>query len=360
MDALIYIVDDEEHNVVLLERLLRKHGYHRIQGVTGASALEELLEQQTPDLLLLELNMPEVTGLDILQRWQSLLATAPPVPILVLTGDTRTDTRRVALQLGARDFVNKPFDPPEVLCRIRNLLESRLSQKMLIDQNRCLDELVQERTAQVHQSQLELLSRLGAAAEYRDDQTGLHIRRVAQYAVALSESLGMDEQFCECIYHASQLHDVGKIAIPDRILLKEGKLTPEEFTIMKSHAEVGSRILKGGQSSEVIMAEEIARTHHERWDGSGYPAGLAGEEIPLTGRIVAVCDVFDALTSARPYKRAWTVEEATQEIANQSGRHFDPALVEKFLASLERFTAIYSELNQPEIPEAGLAQAQVV
>jgi CHASE2 domain-containing sensor protein len=203
--------------------------------------------------------------------------------------------------------------------------------RRVADENEVLDARVRERTAELHETQLEIVRRLALAAESRDEETGEHIDRISERCYEMARALDMDENQAELMRHASVLHDVGKIGIPDRILLKPGKLDPEEWEIMKTHAELGASILSGSSSPFLQAAEEIARTHHERWDGSGYPAGLAGEDIPLSGRICAICDVYDALLSERPYKRAWPLHEALAEIRKQSGSHFDPALVEVFM-----------------------------
>jgi putative two-component system response regulator len=259
------------------------------------------------------------------------LAEAPDAaaPILVLTADITTAAKHRALKEGARDFLTKPLDEIEVLLRIKNLLENRFHHILL-------EKRVQERTQDLEKSQMEVLQRLALAAEYRDDDTRLHTRRVGQIARHIALALGWSAEQADLIFRASPLHDVGKIGIADAILLKPGKLTEEESTVMKQHTLIGGKILSESDSSWLQLAEEIALTHHERWDGTGYPAGLAGEDIPLVGRIVAVADVFDALTHERPYKHAWSTEEALAEIKKQSGRQFDPHVVEAFLRTLEK------------------------
>ncbi len=251
---------------------------------------------------------------------------------LVLTADVSPETRRRALSQGANDFLIKPFDPREAILRINNLLAAWFLHLMPQQQNRILEEKVRERTRELEASQLEVLERLAQAAEFRDDDTGQHTQRVGAMAARLAHALKMPEEQIEVIRRAAPLHDVGKIGISDTILLKPGKLTQEEFEVIKSHAEIGGRMLAGGRSDLVQMAHVIALSHHERWDGNGYPQRLKGEEIPLEGRIVAVTDVFDALTNERPYKKAWTVAEARIEIENQSGKQFDPRVVEAFLS----------------------------
>lgn len=327
----IYIVDDEPHNVALLSKLLGRAGFTNISSTTDPEIAIQELPKGAWDLLLLDLTMPEVSGLELLEFLQPLITTTPPLPVLVLTGDTRTETRRAALSLGAKDFVSKPFDPPEVICRISNLLESRLLELQLLVQNRELESLVDQRTQQLRRNQLDSVRRLGLAAEYRDDQTGTHILRVSSAAAMLARAIGQNEDYVTSIHYAAQLHDIGKLAIPDSILLKPGPLDSEEFNAMKQHVRLGSDILKGSDCPILSMAEQIALYHHERWDGRGYLRGLQGEEIPLCARILSLCDVFDALTSERPYKKAWSREEALAEIEKGRGTQFDPHLMDHFL-----------------------------
>jgi putative two-component system response regulator len=249
--------------------------------------------------------------------------TASPVPILVLTADATTTARHAALRAGAKDFLTKPLDEVDVVLRTNNLLGARLHSVLLEAQ-------VRERTHALEQAQLETLQRLALAAEYRDDDTGLHTRRVGLSAGRIAAALGLPAAQVEILRRAAPLHDVGKIGIPDAILLKPGKLTAEEVVTMQRHTTIGEALLAGSSSPWLQLAAEIALTHHERWDGTGYPAGLAGTDIALTGRIVAVADVFDALTHVRPYKPAWPVDEALAEIERQSGRQFDPCVVAAF------------------------------
>jgi putative nucleotidyltransferase with HDIG domain len=247
-----------------------------------------------------------------------------------LTADITPEAKRRALTEGALDFLTKPFDATEVLLRIKNLLQTRLLHLQLREQNEVLDEKVRERTADLEATQVEILERLALAAEYRDDDTGEHTKRVGETTARIAEALDWSQAEVELIRRAAPLHDVGKIAIPDSILLKPGKLTPEEFERMKTHTSLGAQMLSGGEFPLLQLAEQIALTHHERWDGTGY-IGLREESIPMAGRIVTVADVFDALTSERPYKKAWPVSEAIEEIQRQSGHQFDPRIVEVFL-----------------------------
>jgi cyclic di-GMP phosphodiesterase len=328
--ARILIVDDQPSNVLLLEGILQEEDYTDYKGITDSrQALAVYLEYQ-PDLILLDLQMPYLDGFEVMNQLRACVAPGGFLPILVLTADITPEAKRQALAEGAMDFLTKPFDQTEVVLRIRNLLQMRALHLQLQDQNQLLEQKVQERTAELEETQLEILERLALAAEYRDDDTGEHTKRVGQMSAQIAQALGMSNGEVELIRRAAPLHDVGKIAIPDSILLKPGKLTPEEVEIMKTHTAVGAKMLSGGQFPLLQRAEEIALTHHERWDGTGH-LGLQGKAIPIAGRIVTVADVFDALISERPYKEAWPPTEAIEEVQRQSGRQFDPQVVHAFL-----------------------------
>jgi putative two-component system response regulator len=333
-NARILIVDDEPVNVVLLERVLRQAGYQWLTGTTDPRQVASLREEKAPDIILLDLQMPYLTGFDVLEQLQADKEAAY-LPVLVLTADITPSARQRALSGGAKDFVTKPFDQVEVLLRVRNLLETRLLHLRQRDQNRLLEEKVKERTRDLERSQGEMLQRLAEAAEFRDDDTGQHTQRVGEMAAQLTRELGLGDQRAQLIFHAAPLHDVGKIGIADAILLKPGKLAPEEFEIMKTHAAIGAALLKEGHSPLVQMAHVIALTHHEKWDGSGYPQGLRGQDIPIEGRITAVVDVFDALTHERPYKNAWPIHHALAEIEAAAGAHFDPEVTRAFQKMLQ-------------------------
>jgi putative two-component system response regulator len=260
---------------------------------------------------------------------------ASNLPILVVTGDNTVAARRRALAAGAKDFLQKPFDTTEVLLRIHNLLEARFLYLALHRQNESLEEKVSQRTLELEDAQMEILERLALAAEFRDDATRQHTQRVGSWSARLAKKLGLSDRAAELVRRAAPLHDLGKIGVPDTILLKLDRLTDEEFRIIKTHTTVGARILSGSRFPLLQLAEQIAETHHEHWNGGGYTPGMSGETIPLVSRIVAVVDVFDALTHARPYKHAWPVEQAVGEILRQSGRQFDPHVVDSFLELLE-------------------------
>ena len=320
----ILIVDDEPANVTLLERMLRHAGYSNLTGTTDSRQVPRLFAENRPDLVLLDLHMPHVDGFETMDLLSALIAEGAYLPILVITADTTQVARQRAFSNGARDFVTKPFDVTEVLLRVRSLLQTR-------DLHERLAVRAKESSSEAQDAQLETLQRLAIAAEYRDDETGEHIVRVGRMAGYLARVYGLPKAQSDMIGVAAPLHDVGKIGIADSILLKTEALTDEEFERVRVHTIVGAAILSDSRFPLVQMASEIAITHHERWDGSGYPRGLKGTAIPVEGRIVAVADVYDALTHERRYKDAWSVEHALDEIASHSGRGFDPDVVTSFL-----------------------------
>ncbi len=344
--AKILIVDDQVPNVRLLERMLKGAGYREVHGTTEPREVAELYARHHFDLVLLDINMPHLNGFQVMEQL-SLIEPDTYVPVLVLTAQSDMETRLHALEAGAKDFLGKPFERLEVLTRIRNMLEVRLMHNQIRDQNRILEDKVRARTAELLDTRLEIIRRLGRAAEYRDNETGLHIIRMSKFSAVLARAAGLVEGACEMILNASPMHDIGKIGIPDRILLKPGKLDQEEWEVMKTHAAIGAEILTGHHSDLMGMAGQIALTHHEKWDGTGYPNGLKGEDIPIEGRIVAVCDVFDALTTERPYKKAWSVPSALSYIEENSGGHFDPALVEAFRKILPQVMEIKERHAEP-------------
>ena len=327
-EATILIVDDQEPNVLLLEKLLSVSEYANVTSTTDSSRAVELCAALEPDLLLLDLQMPAPDGFEILGQLQPWIESSTRLPILVLTADTTADAKRRALTLGASDFLSKPLDMTEVALRIRNLLVMRLLQQELRDQNALLERRVAERTHDLEEARSEALERLALAAEYRDDATGAHARRLGELAAFLARALELPDDLVELLRKASPLHDVGKVGISDAILLKKGKFTPEEYEAMKLHVAFGAEILGRSRSPLMRLAEEIALTHHERWDGSGYPAGLKGEEIPLSGRIVGVVDSFDAIISRRSDRP--TIEQALAEIESLAGTLYDPRVVAAF------------------------------
>jgi putative two-component system response regulator len=331
--AKILIVDDQKPNLDVLEKLFARQGYRRIQSTQDSLQALPLFLDLMPDIVLLDLNMPHMDGYAVMRQIRTRIPADEYLPILILTADTTSEAKMRALSDGARDFLAKPLDIAEVALRTSNLLETRFLYSRLRNQNEILELKVRQRTAELHQAEVETLERLAMAAEYRDDCTGQHTRRVGHVSALLAQALGLPEWKVEFIRQAAPLHDVGKIGIPDQILLKPGRLTHEEFEIIKTHTAIGARMLSGSTSPLLQFAEEIALTHHERWDGAGYTR-LPGSAIPLAGQIVAVADTFDALTHVRPYKQAWPVAEASREIQSQGGQQFDPNLVRRFMEIL--------------------------
>lgn len=330
LGARILIVDDEKPNVLLLERILAEAGYTDTLSTTDPTKVRDLVEGFRPDLVLLDLHMPRMNGFAVMEQLRSSVDPMSEPPVLVLTADVTREVKHRALVAGARDFLTKPLDLEEVLLRIGNILNIRFLEQALREEKALLEDRVLERTKDLEDAQTETFERLAMAAEFRDDDTGEHTRRVGTTAALVAEALGLPDAEVDMLRRAAALHDVGKIGIPDRILLAPRALTPEEFDIVKRHTKIGARLLSGSRSPTLAMAEEVALSHHERWDGSGY-AGLAGEDIPLVGRITTVADVFDALTHQRPYKAAWPVEKALREIEQQRGKQFDPRPADAFL-----------------------------
>ena len=327
----ILIVDDEPTNVAVLEAVLTGERYANLTTTGDPREVVGLHKLHDFDLILLDIRMPHMSGIEVLEKLSATLEPGDWLPVLVVTAQTDDETRYKALAAGARDFVNKPFKRWEVMLRIRNLLETRhffKHQRMRADQ---LDEIVHERTKEIRETQLKIIERLGAAGEYRDEETGMHVMRMSHSSQKLALAAGLDAATAETILYATPMHDIGKIGISDTILLKPSRLDPDERKIMETHAAIGGKIIGEHKAEVLAMARNVALFHHEKWDGSGYPHGIKGEAIPIEARIAAICDVFDALTSARPYKEAWPLDKAVGLIKEQAGKHFDPRLVEMFL-----------------------------
>ncbi|MBT3367333.1 MAG: response regulator [Nitrospina sp.] len=344
----ILIVDDEQANIALLEDVLENEGYTFFKSTQDSRKALDIYKEMCPDLVLLDLNMPYLDGFQVIEQLKEFEKDSY-APILVLTAQSDRNTRLRALSAGARDYIEKPFDITEVTQRISNMLEIRLLHNQVRDQNLILEEKIRERTHELEETRREAILRLGRAAEYRDNETGMHVIRMSRLSAKLAKEIGLSDDECQLMLQASPMHDVGKIGVPDQILLKPGKLNEEEWAIMKKHPEIGAEILSGSHSSVMQLAETISLTHQERWDGSGYPNNLKGEEIPLSGRIVAICDVFDALTSKRYYKEAFSVEKAMEIIEQGSGKDFEPYLVDTFKKVLPEMIRIVKELpdNEP-------------
>ncbi len=324
----VLVVDDTPENIDVLREILQPD-YRVKAALNGARALKIAQTAPHPDLILLDIMMPEIDGYEVCRQLKAHPNTAD-IPVIFISAMSREEDEASGLALGAVDYITKPVCPEIVRARVRTHLA-------LYDQSRYLEQLVSKRTAELERKTIELAESreqvihcLGRAAEFKDNETGMHVIRMSHYARLIAAAIGEDQAWVRLLHQAAPMHDIGKIGIPDSILLKPGKLDSDEWDVMKKHPEYGGDII-GKHSSELMrMAREIALTHHEKWDGSGYPNGLKGEEIPLGARIVAIADVFDALTSERPYKRAWSIEEATSWIEQQSGSHFDPGLVEAF------------------------------
>ncbi len=344
-EADILIVDDEPFNLKLMDKMLGAQGYTNLVLVQDPRLVLEHYRKRRPDLILLDINMPYMDGFAVLDALRELNDTLLP-PVVVLTAQHGRDYLLRALNAGARDFIGKPFDRLELLARVRNLLDAHMAHRMVHEQKQVLDDLVHQRTDELRQTRLQVVQRLGRAAEYRDNETGYHIMRMSQISELLARKLGWSDAECELMLNASPMHDIGKIGIPDEILLKPGKLDQGQWEIMKTHTTIGAELLGGDDSELLELARSIALTHHEKWDGSGYPAGLCGEEIPQAGRIVAVADVFDALTSIRPYKKAWPLDEAVDYVRDNAGTHFDPAIVAQFEAALSDINAIRARYSE--------------
>jgi len=326
----ILIVDDEDDNIQVLRRILEADGFVNIESTSDPFEVAALVIELDPDLILLDVVMPGMNGHEVLVQLRAAGAREPYVPVLVLTSDHSRQAQRDAFSLGAKDFLTKPLSPSEVRLRVRNLLETRMLHLALHDQNDILETRVNERTAELREARLQVLHRLARAAEYRDDDTGRHTRRVGQTASRIARAMGLPQKQVSRIRMAAPLHDVGKIGIPDAILLSAGKLSDAEYEVMKTHCRIGADLLASDDVPLLALAAEIALSHHERWDGTGYPNALSATDVPLSGRIVSVADTYDALTHARPYKGAWAPEAALEEIRRLTGRAFDPDVVAAF------------------------------
>lgn len=343
VQAEILVVDDDSRNRQVLITLLEVEGYKVAEAANGQAAMD-YIARQAPDLVLLDIMMPEMDGFEVARRIKQDPATQD-IPIIMITALEDSNSKLRALNLGAEEFLTKPVNRAELWVRVRNLLKLKEYGDFLKRHNLLLENQVAQRTSALHKSYVQTLKVLGVAAEYRDEETGRHIQRIAEYSRHLAGQLGMSSEYCETIYHASPMHDIGKIGIPDTVLLKEGPLDENEWPIMKTHCEIGARILKHGQSPYLSMALDIAQSHHERWDGTGYPNGLAGEDIPLPARIMTITDVYDALRSKRPYKAALPHERALEIILKGDGRthpgHFDPEVLETFRRNADAFREIH-------------------
>ncbi len=318
---MILVVDDTPDNIDVLGGILSSE-YEIKAALNGEKALQIARKEPKPDMILLDIMMPGLDGYEVCQLLKADPGTSD-IPVIFITAKSETVDEQKGLEMGAVDYITKPVSPPIVKARVHTHLA-------LYDQNRELTHMVSERTEELSRTRLQIIRRLGRAAEYKDNETGMHVIRMSNSSRLIAQAYGGNEAWVERVYNAAPMHDIGKIGIPDNVLLKPGKLDAEEWELMKKHTDFGAEIIGEDESPLLQMSRTIALTHHEKWDGSGYPKGLAGEEIPLEGRIVAIADVYDALTSERPYKKAWSVEDAVKLIEENSGSHFDPSLVKLF------------------------------
>ncbi len=343
----IVIVDDNPMNVALLRHMVRD--LDDCEAVTFTSSADGVVWCATnlPDLVIVDYMMPPPDGLAFIEAFRAMEGRED-IPLLMITASSENEVRYQALSHGANDFLTKPIDRNEFLARARNMLALRRSQRALADRAEWLAGEVRKATADIVERERETVVRLSRAAEYRDPETGAHILRMAKYSELIARQLGLPPDQQTLLLQAAPMHDVGKVGTPDHILLKPGRLDADELVVMRQHALIGYEILAGSESPLLQAAALIARTHHEKFDGSGYPDGLKGEEIPLFGRIVAVADVFDALTSERPYKKAWTLEAAVDFLQQQRGLHFDPACIDAFLSDWDGVLAIRNRYRDDE------------
>lgn len=341
----ILIVDDHKPNRDLLNDQVIIMGHSPLLAENGLSALAQT-RQNTPDLILLDIMMPEMDGYQVLEKLKSDHSFCH-IPVIMISSVDEIDSVVRCIEKGAVDYLVKPFNPTLLEARIKSALASKglhdqevNYRKQIEEYNLTLEDKVRERTKNLEETQKEIILRLGQAAEYKDNETGMHVIRMSRYSASIGRAAGLSKMECEMLLAASPMHDLGKIGIPDSILLKLGKLDEKEWEIMKTHPVIGAKILSNSNSELLKTAEAIALVHQEKWDGSGYPKGLKGEEIPIFGRIVALADVFDALTTERPYKKAWSIEKSVAFIEEQSGKHFDPQLVPHFIKILPEILEI--------------------
>lgn len=357
-DKRILVVDDDERNLRLIGLLLSKDNYGFATARNGSEALE-MLSSYAPDLVMLDIMMPGMDGFEVCRRIR-LDADAGRVPIVMVTALEDRASRLAGLVAGANDFLSKPVDAVELMVRVKNLLRVKEFEDFLDNHNKILATQVAEKTKELSDAYIDTIYRLTLAAEYKDQDTAAHIRRISLFTHYLAKLLGYSDEAADVMYYASPMHDVGKIGIPDHVLLKDGPLTAEEFDVMKRHASIGADILNGASSAVLISAEKFALCHHERWDGTGYPQGLKGAEIPIEGRILNLVDQYDALRSVRPYKPSYSHQKAFEIITQGDGRtapeHFDPSVLALFSEHHQEFDRIFME-NQDR-KSTPLAQAQ--
>jgi len=332
--ATILIVDDAPENIDVITSVLRDD-YKVKAALNGETAIQIANGKKKPDLILLDVLMPGIDGYEVCKQLKANVETAN-IPVIFVTAKSEIKDEEYGFSLGAVDYITKPISPPLVSARVK-------TQLAIYDQARHLEKLVQKRTAELNETRVEIIRRLGRAAEFKDNETGMHVIRMSWFSRFLAEQIGKSEQWCDLLYNAAPMHDIGKIGIPDRVLLKPGKLDAEEWSIMQKHVEYGAEIIGDHRSPLLKLAKEVAIFHHEKWNGKGYPKGVSGKDIPISARIVAIADVFDALTSERPYKKAWSEDRAIALLQEESGEHFEPHLVSEFIKCLPRVREIQSQ-----------------
>ena len=349
----VLVVDDEELNLRLLDALLKPQGYQVFTARDGEEAIG-MVHEVKPDIILLDIMMPRMNGFEVARKLREDPETKI-IPIVMVTALQDVEDRVQALEAGADDFLTKPVDRTEMRARVKSLLKVKAYNDHMKNYQQELEAEVAQRTEllqlayeRITKSSLETIVRLSRAAEYKDEDTGAHIVRMSNYSALLAERLGLNDATVQRILYAAPMHDVGKIGIPDQVLLKPGRLNPEEWKIMRQHTVIGGRILEGAKEGFIKLAEVIAMTHHEKWDGSGYPNGLAGRDIPVVGRVVALADVFDALMSKRPYKEPFSLEKSLDIIRGGRGGHFDPEVVDVFMDSLDSILEIKDKYRDEE------------
>ncbi len=356
--SIVLVVDDAPENLVLISSILKD--LYRIKVATsGRKALSILSNaKQKPDLILLDISMPDMNGFDVCVQFKASELTAS-IPVIFLTSLTEVEDEEKGLSVGAVDYIHKPVSPPVLLARVETHLKLKEAQDFLKIQNSILEKMVKQRTFELAQSQQATMVAMGALAEFRDPETGNHLRRTQHYIKQLAIELSkkpdyreyLTEDRIDVLFKSAPLHDIGKVGVPDNVLLKPGKLTTNEFETMKCHTNIGKNAIRETQgqmdksNTFLVMSEQIAASHHEKWDGTGYPKGLAGEDIPLSARLMALADVYDALVSDRVYKPAFTHEKAVEIIKESSGTHFDPDIVEAFLVISDIFSEILSKFT---------------
>ncbi|OIQ95248.1 cyclic di-GMP phosphodiesterase response regulator RpfG [mine drainage metagenome] len=350
----ILIVDDTQLNITLLQYLIKKIPEYESVSFTDPHEALEWCRDNEPDLVVVDYMMPEMDGIMFTQQFRGF-ENYKDIPVLLVTANNETTVRHKALISGVTDFLNKPLDNSEFVARARNMLALRQCHKTMMDQSAWLADEVYKATTQVVEQEHETIFCLAKAAEFSDPETGAHILRMAHYSQIIARALNLPIDQQDLLFKAAPMHDIGKVGIAKNILLKPGKLTHDEFTIMKQHATIGYELLSSNNSPLLNVAAEIAYTHHEKFDGSGYPRGLAGNHIPLFGRIVAVADVFDALTSERPHKRAWGIKKASDFLRQGAGKHFDPTCIEAFFSDFDEVIRIKLTFSDETVEEENLA-----